>query len=656
MAPRVLVLAALALAPAAFAQEEFRHGRIRHVEPGVTIQGASETGAAEAERNLPFLPGDRVWTDEGGRVEFQFASGSTLRLDVRSKLDYVAHEDRGREERVVLRLWSGGSYLYTGNNRGFPDFDIETPGGLIEVRQQGVVRLDVVSGEVRVSVYEGEATLDTGRRRVKLDAGERTYARSGDSPERPERFNRSESDEFARWDAERAGPESWASDSLRHLPPEMAPYARDFDDYGSWYHESDIGYVWRPAVAPGWRPYWNGRWCWTSYGWTWVPHEPWGWAPFHYGRWGHSIGLGWYWIPDRTWGPAWVSWSIGRDYVGWSPLGHRNRAIVLRGRRDLGHAVPRGSAPRGRPAPRGGTAEGAETVAADETSPWVYARRADMGARDLARRRVQVSEAEARELRVVESPRARIGRDLRVHEGETAAPRAVKTRPTPGDTIPELRSDPTTTIPFPVARRRYPSEDERKVGQEGKEGDGTQRRVRPRFERGPAGGAGATAAAPSHDSPPPQDRAVPQDRHLPPGSHPTDVRSPGRERRAAPDSAERQRESESAEDQDRAVLRRLFRPLGESRGSDRDAGEGWRQGAGEDSGARRSRPAPEPRGWSRDRDSGQRPSGEDAGARSRPRPQPREASPPRVEQRQPPQPRPDGERGERAVRKRERER
>jgi len=69
----LLTVLALGLPALAGAQEAFHDGRIRHVEPGVSIQRASETAAEEAVPNLPFLPGDRVWTDRSGRVEFQFA-------------------------------------------------------------------------------------------------------------------------------------------------------------------------------------------------------------------------------------------------------------------------------------------------------------------------------------------------------------------------------------------------------------------------------------------------------------------------------------------------------------------------------------------------------------------------------------------------------
>src|SRR5207245_2101186 len=63
---RLCVLTVLVAAlPLSASAESYRHGRIRHVEEGVSIQRGTETGSEEAVANLPFLPGDRVWTDAG---------------------------------------------------------------------------------------------------------------------------------------------------------------------------------------------------------------------------------------------------------------------------------------------------------------------------------------------------------------------------------------------------------------------------------------------------------------------------------------------------------------------------------------------------------------------------------------------------------------
>lgn len=579
---QLLGLFALAAAALPTAAQDYSYGRIRHVEGGTTLQRASEPGAEEAFRNLPFFPGDRIWTDETGRAEFQFGAGGVVRLDERSKLDYMANDGERGASRVVLRLWSGALLIRSRDGRSASDFEVETPGGLVLAGGDAIARIDVSYGETRLSVYQGTASLDDGQRRVRLAAGEMTSARRGEEPAAPQRFDRRQGDAFARWDEERERQIDWASaeDGERSLPEEVAPYAADLRSYGSWRLDAEIGYVWRPHVAAGWRPYLDGRWVWSAYGWTWVPNEIWGWAPFHYGRWGHSVSLGWYWIPGRAWSPAWVSWSYGNDYIGWCPLGRGDRPAVVSDSRVFGHAVARG--------PQG--------------SPWTYARRGDLAARDLARRRVDVPQGDAERQHVVE--RGHIDRNLRVVEGDRRQPRNVQLRPTPGDTIPELRADPMTTIPFPVVRRRYASEDERRE-REGRD------RSRTRFEEGPA------QAQQNEDQARRRDGAA-------------EVRTPERERtpsswierrRAAETTADRSssaaaerdrtgersdRPSEKAEREgerpDRDVLRRVFRPLSSgTRDRDRGDGESKPRDGGETARARpretpRDTAAPAPRG------------------------------------------------------------
>jgi len=90
---------------------------------------------------------------------------------------------------------------------------------------------------------------------------------------------------------------------------------------GDWVSVNTYGRVWRPRVAEGWRPYYYGRWEWTSEGWLWVSDEPFGWATYHYGRWTQDPYNGWVWIPGTQWAPAWVTWRYSPEYVGWAPLG-----------------------------------------------------------------------------------------------------------------------------------------------------------------------------------------------------------------------------------------------------------------------------------------------------------------------------------------------
>lgn len=614
MRHRTLTLLALglglglaALPAAAQETETYRHGRVLYLEPGVVLQRATEAGAEEAVVNLPFLPGDRVWTDATGRADFQFPDGTRLRLDSRSKIDYAAH-DEGRGERVVVRLWSGGLYLHVRAGDRGAAYEVETPGGLVEADGDGVYRLDVDSGEVRLTVHEGEATLDSGRRRVRVRGGERTYARAGESPEEPRPFE-DELDDFARWDQDRERHDAWAAGSRRYLPDELDAYAPEFENHGTWYYEAEVGHVWRPFVTVGWRPYWHGRWVWTAYGWTWVPGESWGWAPFHYGRWGHSAALGWYWIPGRTWGPAWVSWASGGDYLGWCPLGRHDRPVTEP--RFRGYAVPRGSLEPG--------------------AAWNFVRRSEIASRDLARRRVEVGADLVRDLRIADSPRIRPTRDAReLREAGLAVPRNIRVKPTPGDTVPELRRDNQTQVgvgPWSPSARRRGRDDSRNDEKESVDGR-NRATARPSRER--------------------EGRA-----------HPTDVRSPARSRplvgepvggasRPVGGEASGAREREPrAQDPEGDVRRRIFRPLSEPRGvrqgeegrargreenRARPRDGGWRSGNEES-----SRPRDGGSGYSRPRESSPPPRSEPRSAAPRseprsvsPRSEPRESSPPRA--------------------------
>jgi hypothetical protein len=533
---QVAIIAAVLAVPLglAAADDSFRHARVRVVEPLVTLQSAAEPGSEEAVPNMPFLPGDRIWTDGRGRVEFHFADGSLLRVDRRSKLDYDGYDsERGQ---VILRLWSGSVYVHQREGGRSPEFVIETPSAAASMRERGVYRLDVAAGETRLSVFEGEAYLDAGER-VRARDGERAFARRGEPAWGPDRFERRDADEFARWNDELGG--AAYAEGNDYLPEEVSPFAEDFQRHGSWYFEAGVGNVWRPNVSIGWRPYTNGRWAWTAYGWTWVPNEPWGWAPFHYGRWDHSSAIGWYWIPGRTWGPGWVSWSVSNDHVGWCPLGYRDRPVVVHGR-NRGRAVPRGSADPG---------------------AWTFVRKADLGARDVAQRRVEASAVPIGQMRMVDLANARVTREGTTAEGR-AVPRHIRTKPGVGDTVPELRTDNMTTIPFPVARTRYESERERE--RERQDPDAANPSLSPRGKRTPAD------SGVRHDTQTEPDVtgwARGRVRSADQGNEPRPEATPN------PDAVRRRPEPSRTEDGDREALRPWFRKLSRPRDDDRPASQ-----------------------------------------------------------------------------------
>jgi hypothetical protein len=96
---------------------------------------------------------------------------------------------------------------------------------------------------------------------------------------------------------------------------------------------------------------------------------------------------------------------------------------------------------------------------AASSKAWVMVRKGDLALRDVAKRRLPLTPADVKEVRLMDSPRMRPARDLgRAVDARTLA-REVRTKPTIGDFVPELRTDPKTTIPTGVPRSRQREDD-----------------------------------------------------------------------------------------------------------------------------------------------------------------------------------------------------
>ncbi len=318
--PAVALLAAAATgAAAAGAQNDgdddayYRYASLSQVEGDVWHQRADDFGANEAEINSPFLPGDRIWTREPGRVEIRFSGWVTVWMDEGTKLDYVEADQPHR-----LGFWTGSLFLRVGEES---EVVVETPGGNLTPQGEGLYRLDVLPDRrsVQFAVREGIAAVSNEAGSVLVRAGNRTVASAESAPSAPEAHRAD--DDFVEWASHRQARFVRDEDlPYDDLPHEVREHAHDLKGHGHWTHDHTHGWLWYPAVASGWSPYYHGRWAHTPFGYTWISYDPWGWAPFHYGRWGHGP-RGWYWMPGSAWSPGWVSWAYGPDWIGWSPLG-----------------------------------------------------------------------------------------------------------------------------------------------------------------------------------------------------------------------------------------------------------------------------------------------------------------------------------------------
>ena len=361
----------------------YRYGSLAAVEGDVWHQRADEFGAEEAEANSPFLPGDRIWTREPGKVEIRFSGWITAWMDEGTKLDYV---EADRPHR--LGFWTGSLLFRVGEES---EVVVETPGGTLTPQGEGLYRLDVLDDRrtVQFGVREGIATVGNEAGSVLVRAGNRTAASAGEAPSAPESWRGD--DDFADWAANRQARFVRGEDvPYEDLPEEVREHVHDLDGHGRWAHDHDHGWIWYPAVAAAWSPYHHGRWAHTPFGYTWISYDPWGWAPFHYGRWGHGP-RGWYWLPGHAWSPGWVSWAYGYDWIGWSPLSPFGYPVYGWGdfRGGGGYGRPARGTVVGTAVPRG-TAVGQRAVARGAGRGWSFTRRDALG-RAASRNRLAVA-------------------------------------------------------------------------------------------------------------------------------------------------------------------------------------------------------------------------------------------------------------------------
>jgi len=314
-----------------------RAARLSYINGSVSFQPGGVEDWVPATPNRPLTTGDRLWADDGARVEMNLGSAE-FRLNSRTNFTFLNLDDKTAQIQLSLG---------TLNVRLRRLADDET----IEIDTPQVAFTLLRAGEYRVEVNEqGDATIVTVRggdgeatangQAFPVHAREQVRITGGDGSEPIlDRRAAPPTDPFDNFCEDRDRREDM-SQSAKYVSRDMPGYA-DLDANGSWRTDPQYGAVWVPSgVVVGWSPYHYGHWAWISpWGWTWVDDAPWGYAPFHYGRWA-MVGVSWGWIPGPmavrpVYAPAMVAFVGGAGFsaslsigggvgaVGWFPLGPR---------------------------------------------------------------------------------------------------------------------------------------------------------------------------------------------------------------------------------------------------------------------------------------------------------------------------------------------
>ncbi|HEY5998439.1 MAG TPA: DUF6600 domain-containing protein, partial [bacterium] len=287
------------------------------------IRSTDDEDWAALAPNLSLRVGDRIWAQDGAKVEARFPLGATAWVNYQSELDITRLERGSRADTIQLALVSGeAAFDVIGFARSGSVFQVDLPHASIRATRSARFRVNTLpDGTAQIGVIGGTLVLETPDGLTDVIAGRMAELR----PDGRVMLDfLPAADEWDSWIASRADLYDRPAASGRYLPADLSPYAHEFDSSGRWVSDRNYGSVWVPVVDAGWSPYSNGRWVWQANDYVWLSYDPW-YAPFHFGRWNWSVSIGWFWVAPRGrayWSPGYVGWSIFGDDVCWVPLGH----------------------------------------------------------------------------------------------------------------------------------------------------------------------------------------------------------------------------------------------------------------------------------------------------------------------------------------------
>ena len=326
----------LAAAGLAVAQQDppSRVARLKYVAGPVSFEPATMDQWTNATLNYPLTTGDKLYTDQGGRVDMRIG-GNSIRLDSGTNFQFLNLND----QMVQISINSGNLDLNLRKLYSGETWEVDTPNGSITLSQGGHYRIgcDAARNTAMVTVRNGEADITSNQTGFQVYARQTAYFDGTNPPDirdvnPPDAFD-SFADSRDRMDD--APPPKYVSTDVEGY--------EDLNGNGQWQTASEYGPIWYPRVDAGWAPYHNGHWAWVEpWGWTWIDDASWGFAPFHYGRWANVEGR-WGWCPGprdagrAVYAPALVAFVGGADFglslsigggggaVGWFPLGPREQ-------------------------------------------------------------------------------------------------------------------------------------------------------------------------------------------------------------------------------------------------------------------------------------------------------------------------------------------
>src|ERR1700741_2742802 len=140
--------------------------RISFLEGDVQMRTTEAGDWFPAAVNTPMDEGDELWVPEGGRMEFQLNTGTSVRLDQNSALQIRTRESNSSQ------FYRTEGHMYVDHNapRGHV-IQFDTPVSSLRAYDRAVFRVDVPDQYTDVSVFRGSVDAEGSDGRTRISAG-----------------------------------------------------------------------------------------------------------------------------------------------------------------------------------------------------------------------------------------------------------------------------------------------------------------------------------------------------------------------------------------------------------------------------------------------------------------------------------------------------
>jgi len=176
-----------------------RAARLSYAHGATSFAPAGEDEWVDTVVNRPLVSGDRLWADDGGRLEIE-AGSSALRLGAGTSFEFVNLDDRA----IQVEVTQGTLDVSLRQHRGDEAFEIDTPTLAVMLVDDGRYRIDVDAdgAHTTIAVLRGSAVARGDHAEYPLQAGDRVRFGSTDLRD-AEYADAADDDDFSRFCAAR---------------------------------------------------------------------------------------------------------------------------------------------------------------------------------------------------------------------------------------------------------------------------------------------------------------------------------------------------------------------------------------------------------------------------------------------------------------------